>query len=89
MIELNDEQIVEIVKNEITEMMGLEKFEPDLLKIFRYRHAIPQYGIESEEKLKAIEELENDTSGINSGRKYPRRNWHGRPYKTRKNKRQP
>jgi len=64
MVELNDTRIVEIVKNEITEMMRLEKFEPDLLKIFRYRHAIPQYGIESEQKLKAIEELENTYPGL-------------------------
>jgi oxygen-dependent protoporphyrinogen oxidase len=56
--ELSDRQIINIVKREITEMMKLARFEPDLLKISRYRHAIPQYGIESEQKIKAIEELE-------------------------------
>lgn len=56
-VEMSDSQIVDIVKKEITEMMRLEKFEPDLLKISRYRHAIPQYGVESEQKLKAIDEL--------------------------------
>jgi len=64
MIELNDTEIVEIVKKEVTEMMGLKKFEPDLLRIFRYQHAIPQYGIESEKKLKAIEELEKMYPGL-------------------------
>ena len=64
MLELSDSQIVDVVKKEITEMMKLEKFEPDLLKIFRYRHAIPQYGIESEQKVKAIEELENTHPGL-------------------------
>ncbi len=63
-VELNDDQIVQIVKNEITEMMGLKKFEPDLMQIFRYQHAIPQYGIESEQKLKAIEELEKINQGL-------------------------
>jgi oxygen-dependent protoporphyrinogen oxidase len=64
MIELNDTEIVEIVKKEVTEMMGLKKFEPDLLRIFRYQHAIPQYGTESEKKLKAIEELEKMYPGL-------------------------
>ena len=58
MIELSDNQISDIVKKEITEMMKLEKFNPDLLKISRHQHAIPQYGIESEQKIKVIEELE-------------------------------
>ncbi|MDR2911191.1 MAG: protoporphyrinogen oxidase [Bacteroidales bacterium] len=56
-LELSDNQIIDIVKVEITEMMKLVKFEPDLLQISRYHYAIPQYGIESEQKIKAIEEL--------------------------------
>ena len=45
-------------------MMGLNSFKPDLLKISRYQHAIPQYGKESEEKLNAISELENEFPGL-------------------------
>ncbi|SHF58449.1 oxygen-dependent protoporphyrinogen oxidase [Mariniphaga anaerophila] len=62
--ELSDEKIVEIVRTELTEMFHLKKFEPDLLKIFRYSHAIPQYGFESEEKLKTIETLEKQHPGL-------------------------
>ena len=64
MVELNDGQIVDIVEKEIKEMMGLEKFEPDVLRIFRYQHAIPQYGVESEQKLKAIDTLEKMYPGL-------------------------
>jgi protoporphyrinogen/coproporphyrinogen III oxidase len=42
------------VSEELSEMLQLKTFNPDLLKIFRYSHAIPQYGFESEEKMKAI-----------------------------------
>lgn len=64
MIDLSDNQIKEIVKNELTQMLGLNSFNPDLLKISRYRHAIPQYGKESENKLNAILELETKNRGL-------------------------
>lgn len=64
MVNLSDEQIKDIVEKEVKEMMGLKEFNPDLLKIFRYHHAIPQYGIESEEKLTAIEDLEKMHPGL-------------------------
>lgn len=64
MADLSDIQVTEIVKREITQMMGLSVFQPDLMKIFRYQHAIPQYGIESEQKLTAISELEIENPGL-------------------------
>ncbi len=64
MVDLDDQKIIEIVKKEVTEMMGLNSFEPDLLKISRYQHAIPQYGKESEEKLNAINDLEKEFPGL-------------------------
>ena len=63
-VELSDEQIVSIVDKEIKQMMGLSEFNPELLKIWRYKHAIPQYGIESEQKMAAISELENENPGL-------------------------
>ena len=64
MVNLSDDEIKKTVEKEVKEMMGLEKFDPDLLKIFRYQHAIPQYGAESERKLKAIETIEKLHSGL-------------------------
>ena len=45
-------------------MMGVDEFKPDLLKLHRYAHAIPQYGPESIEKLAVIGELEKDNPGL-------------------------
>jgi len=64
MVELSDEEIKQVVKEEVSEMMQLKSFKPDLLKIFRYNYAIPQYGFESEEKMKAIAELEAENPGL-------------------------
>ena len=61
---LNDDKIIEMVRKEVMEMMKLETFEPDLMKIFRYEHAIPQYGLESEEKMKAITKVEKKYPGL-------------------------
>jgi protoporphyrinogen/coproporphyrinogen III oxidase len=63
--ELSDSEIVSIVEREINDMMRLKEFKPDLLKIHRYDHAIPQYGPESEKKLAAIELLETQYPGLN------------------------
>lgn len=64
MIELSDDEILRIVEEELTEMFRLETFKPDMLKIFRYHHAIPQYGFESEEKIKTIAQLETQFPGL-------------------------
>jgi oxygen-dependent protoporphyrinogen oxidase len=64
MVELSNDEIKSIVEKEIIEMMGLKQFNPDVFQIFRYQHAIPQYGIESEQKLDAISALEKMNSGL-------------------------
>lgn len=60
----SDEQVLDLVKCEVTVMMGLKEFNPDLVKIFRYQHAIPQYSFESKDKLEAISTLENNFPGL-------------------------
>jgi protoporphyrinogen/coproporphyrinogen III oxidase len=62
--DLNDDEIYNIVKEELTEMLRPESFTPDLFRIFRYNHAIPQYSFESEEKLKAIDQAEKAFPGL-------------------------
>ena len=62
--DLPEAELKEILAREFTAMMGIETFNPDLLKIHRYAHAIPQYGSESEEKLEAIAALENEHPGL-------------------------
>ena len=64
MVGLSDEQIHELVSREIKFLFGLTKWAPDLFVINRYQKAIPQYGIESEEKLAAITFMERDFPGL-------------------------
>jgi len=64
MIVLTDDEIISIVEKELKKMLKLKHFNPDLLKIFRYQHAIPQYSFESEDKLKTIEQLEARFPGL-------------------------
>ena len=57
-------KIKEIAEREVRDMMGLDSYKPDLLEIFRYPHAIPQYSFESEEKVQAISDLETEFKGL-------------------------
>ena len=62
--ELPDKDIEQIVGREIKSMMRLNDFKPDLLKIHRYDHAIPQYGPESFEKIETISSIQNQHPGL-------------------------
>lgn len=60
----SDAEIMEIVKHEVSEMLQLPEFNPDIVRVFRYKHAIPQYSFESEQKLEAITTLEKEFPGL-------------------------
>jgi oxygen-dependent protoporphyrinogen oxidase len=64
MVDLTDDEIVALVEKEMKSMLGLTKWQPDLLVINRYQHAIPQYGKESADRLKAIEKMESTYAGL-------------------------
>ena len=61
---MNDEQIKEMLKREISDLMQLKEYKPDLLKIIRHEWAIPQYEADSGERFKAIEEIESEYKGL-------------------------
>ena len=64
LVDFSDEEVLELVEKEMKSMMGLTKWQPDLLVINRYQHAIPQYGKESAARLSAIEMLEANYPGL-------------------------
>jgi oxygen-dependent protoporphyrinogen oxidase len=64
MVDLPDHKIKQLVEKELKDMMGLPKWNPDLLVINRYQHAIPQYGFESADRLKAIYDIETTFPGL-------------------------
>jgi oxygen-dependent protoporphyrinogen oxidase len=61
---LSDDKVLEILQREICDLMQLNEFKPDLLKIIRHEWAIPQYEADSGERFKAIEEIENQYPGF-------------------------
>jgi protoporphyrinogen/coproporphyrinogen III oxidase len=62
--ELPDPEIEDILKKEICSLMKLDEYNPDLLKILRHNWAIPQYELDSEDRYKAVEEIENKYPGL-------------------------
>ncbi len=62
--ELPDDQIRKIVKDEISNLMKLPEFKPDLLKITRYDYAIPQYEANSGVRFDTIRYFENQFPGL-------------------------
>ncbi|MBW6479626.1 MAG: protoporphyrinogen oxidase [Bacteroidales bacterium] len=59
-----DDKIKEVVEREITDLMQLPEFQPDLFKITRYDYAIPQYEVNSGERFETIAELEKEYPGL-------------------------
>jgi protoporphyrinogen/coproporphyrinogen III oxidase len=59
-----DDKIKEVVEREITDLMQLPEFQPDLFKITRYDHAIPQYEVNSGERFETITHIENCYPGL-------------------------
>jgi len=64
MYEKNDQELAGILEKEMKNMFGLHKFQPDILRLNRYQHAIPQYGKESGKRFETIAKLENQYSGL-------------------------
>ncbi|MCF6242766.1 MAG: protoporphyrinogen oxidase [Bacteroidales bacterium] len=60
----SDDKIKKIVENETLDLMKFTKFKPDLFKIIRHKQAIPQYGADSGERFKAVEEIQNSYKGL-------------------------
>lgn len=58
-----DGEITEVALKEIKDTLFSDK-QPDLLRITRYQHAIPQYGKDSGERLAAISRIESVNPGL-------------------------
>ena len=64
LFEKPDQEILAIVGKEFTDLMGVDNFQPELLKIFRHKWAIPQYERSSGDRFRMISEIENEHQGI-------------------------
>ena len=59
-----DEEIQSLVEDEVGEMLNIKGIKADVLKIFRYKYAIPQYTKTSEQRLQAISLIQNNYPGL-------------------------
>lgn len=64
LISRSDEELKEIALSLVKRSLNAPRQEPDLIRIFRYRHAIPQYEASTEERLKCINEIESTYQGL-------------------------
>lgn len=65
--DLPENDVVKILSKEFTEITLLNEFNPDLLELKRYTHAIPQYTANTEVRLEAIAQIESKYPGLNIG----------------------
>jgi len=62
---LSDAELESLVEKELHDMLKLPKrTQPDLIRIFRHKQAIPQYEQNSGERFEAIERIESTYPGL-------------------------
>lgn len=64
---LGDYKIRDLVRREVTDLLQLTEFKPDLFHISRYKHAIPQYDINSGNRFETIKKIEALYPGLQLG----------------------
>jgi oxygen-dependent protoporphyrinogen oxidase len=62
--DLSDEEVLKVLEKEFTDLMQVPEFNPSLIKLKRYSHAIPQYGVSSGERFKAIDMVQEKYPGL-------------------------
>ncbi len=62
--EMDDEEIESLISRDLCEMMGMPIFRPDLFEIYRYKYAIPQYGLSSAKRFETINQLQDKYPGL-------------------------
>jgi oxygen-dependent protoporphyrinogen oxidase len=60
---LNDQELTSLVQNELKSIAGINT-EPDFVRIYRHKRAIPQYHIGHAQKLSAIDQALHKHSGL-------------------------
>lgn len=58
--DLSDDELMQLVKREVRDLMQIDDFNPDAIGITRYKHAIPQYYVDSGERFKQVEKLQRE-----------------------------
>ncbi|HER08496.1 MAG TPA: protoporphyrinogen oxidase [Bacteroides sp.] len=64
LFELNDQGLSDLIGREFTDLMGIDRFDPDLFRTFRYQWAIPQYEKSSGSRFDAVRQVEARYPGL-------------------------
>ncbi len=62
--QLNETDLKEVIQKDISEMMNLKSFNPDLFKLSYYDYAIAQYGVDTKERIEAVLNIHDKYPGI-------------------------
>ncbi len=62
--EMSEKDLQSMLKTELEEMLKLDNFSPDLIKIYRYKYAIPQYGLSSAQRFETINAVQKKYPGL-------------------------
>ncbi len=62
--ELPEKEVVGILEKEFCDLMKVDEFKPDLLRIIYHPHAIPQYEADSGERFETIRQIESEFPGL-------------------------
>jgi len=62
--QLPEKELVETLKREFCDLMQLDEFQPDLIKIIHHNWAIPQYEADSGERFATVKEIQELYPGL-------------------------
>nr|WP_321406963.1 protoporphyrinogen oxidase [uncultured Carboxylicivirga sp.] len=62
--DLEDKTLMEVLEKETKDVMKLATFNPSMIDIMRYSHAIPQYAVNSDQRFKAINKVQKQYNGL-------------------------
>lgn len=62
--EMDDHELEDLIAVDLCKMLGMPEFKPDLFEIYRYKYAIPQYGLSSAKRFEMIETLQQKYPGL-------------------------
>lgn len=62
--DLSDDELMQVLEREFMDLMKVPVFNPSMVKIKRYSHAIPQYGINSGQRFEAIDAVQKQYPGL-------------------------
>ena len=63
LLQQSDEQLLQTVRDELGELLGV-RGDPDFMRVYRYRQAMPQYHVGHLEQVAKIEEFSREHPGI-------------------------